>query len=733
MASPLPASPKVRFGAFELDPATGKLFKSGIPIKLQPQPFRVLQLLTERPGQVVTREEIQRCLWGDSTFVDFERGINFSINQIRGALSDNAEKPRYVETLPRVGYRFIAALTTDGAGDSAANPAASLQSGKVYDWPNESKTGDAAFTQASGRVEGPRLTPIYISAVILAVLAATVTISLGVRRWHSRNEEVDLQSLRISKVTDIGTVADVAISPDGRYLIYAEGAGERQGLRLRQVATRADVQILPPASGSFHGLTFSPDSNYIYFVRTDPSDLFFKYLYVMPTLGGSTTKLATDVDSPVSFSPDGRKFAYERCVAADNHIDVRIANGDGTGDKLLIAIQNTNCFMYQSGMSWSPDGRVLAIPLMHFGQPERWVLHIVSIADGRGRELYSGPTGLGKPVWLPDGKALLVPRYDRAAHRSQLWTISYPKGEARRLTNDLNDYGVSLDMTRNGDTFVSIADTATSNVWALAEADPTQFRQITSGNLFMFDVAEAPDKRILSISSDGTLWAMDADGDKPYIFAEVHDPEWLTPCGHHVVLVSQGPGFANLMRLDVDGSDATKLASGSFWSPTCSPDGRFVFYVTIDSPQKIWRLSIDGGTPVQIASVLGEDIAGRMSVSPNGEFLAYPYTRYLGPAGPGWDLAVIPIEGGAPLKTFNSRSGSWGIRWSPQGTGLEYALTQSGTTNIWEQPLAGGDPKQITKFSSGRIFDFAWTADGKQLLVTRGEVSSDVVLLANLH
>ena len=78
MVSPLSASPKVRFGAFELDPAAGKLFKSGIPIKLQPQPLRVLLLLTERPGQVVTREEIQQCLWGDSTFVDFERGINFS-------------------------------------------------------------------------------------------------------------------------------------------------------------------------------------------------------------------------------------------------------------------------------------------------------------------------------------------------------------------------------------------------------------------------------------------------------------------------------------------------------------------------------------------------------------------------------------------------------------------------------------------------------------------------------
>src|ERR1700731_3166926 len=134
MTPPLPVSPKIRLAAFELDVAAGRLLKSGIPIKLQPQPLRVLLLLTARPGHVVTREEIQRCLWGNSTFVDFERGINFSINQIRAALSDNAEKPRYVETLPRIGYRFVPSVPRDGFRDPTI-PAAAGSSGRVYDWP----------------------------------------------------------------------------------------------------------------------------------------------------------------------------------------------------------------------------------------------------------------------------------------------------------------------------------------------------------------------------------------------------------------------------------------------------------------------------------------------------------------------------------------------------------------------------------------------------------------------
>src|SRR5450755_3804558 len=111
MASSAPTQPVIRFGAFELDAARSELRKSDISLKIHPQPLRVLMLLAERPGQIVSREEIQRCLWGDNTFVDYERGINFCINQIRGALGDDAENPRYVETLPRRGYRFIASVT----------------------------------------------------------------------------------------------------------------------------------------------------------------------------------------------------------------------------------------------------------------------------------------------------------------------------------------------------------------------------------------------------------------------------------------------------------------------------------------------------------------------------------------------------------------------------------------------------------------------------------------------
>ena len=732
MASPLPVSPKLRFGAFELDAAAGRLFKSGIPIKLQPQPLRVLVLLTGRPGQVVTREEIQRCLWGDSTFVDFERGINFSINQIRGALSDNAEKPRYIETLPRVGYRFIAQLSGNVASESAlsANRTTS-SSGNVYDWPADS-------TMASAEIPAVRPVPrSHWKRIVVPLIAMTTVFTLaavyGLRKWYSQSRSPELQTMQITRLTETGMAEDVAISPDGRYVVYALRDGEREGLWLRQVATKSDVQILAPDTNRFHGLTFSPDGEYIYFVRSDRNDPFFKYLYSMPLLGGPARKLATDVDSPVSFSPDGHRFVYEHCVPARNDLELKIAEATGGGESLLATIHNASCFLFQPGLNWSPDGKTIAVPAWLLNKPARRVLDAISVADGHVRELFSSPDDIGRPVWLRGGETLLVPHYEPRYHRAQLWTVSFPAGEARRFTNDLSHYGSDLDTSHDGRTLATVVGTAVSNIWIVPVADPSKGLQITSNGPSLFDVAEAADGKILAVSEDGELWSMNSDGSQRSVFGEMHDAGWPTPCGGFVAFLSYEPGAVVLVRVDRDGAHPVHLAHGNLWSPACSPDGKFVFYVSFDQPEKIWRVPVEGGTPVQLGEILGTQISGRLSLSPDGKLLAYPYDQYTETGAPGWHVAVIQVNGGAPVKTFDVPGGIGELRWSPNGEKLQYLLTRAGATNIWEQPLSGGEPKQLTKFTSGLIFGFSWSSDNTHFLLTWGSISRDVILLSNLH
>jgi Tol biopolymer transport system component len=165
----------------------------------------------------------------------------------------------------------------------------------------------------------------------------------------------------------------------------------------------------------------------------------------------------------------------------------------------------------------------------------------------------------------------------------------------------------------------------------------------------------------------------------------------------------------------------------------CSQDGKFIYYLNSDHPQKICRAPVLGGSFVEIAETLGDGIAGRLSISPDGEYIAYIYDQYSGTITPGWKLVVIPAGGGPTLTSFEVPGGASGPRWSPDGTGLQYLLTNEGITNIWEQPLAGGPPRQLTRFTSGKVFEFARSEDGKRLLLCRGEVSSDVVLMSNFY
>jgi Tol biopolymer transport system component len=449
----------------------------------------------------------------------------------------------------------------------------------------------------------------------------------------------------------------------------------------------------------------------------------------MPVLGGPPHLLGKYADTPVSFSPNGKEFAYTQGSADRNILEVRIANADGTGDRLLASIPDGTCD-FQPGPAWSPDGKIIAVPVMLEGKKVRWVLAAVSVADGRVRELYSYPHEIGRAVWLPDGDAILMTMRDQTA-RGQLWAISYPRGKAVRLTNDLENYQYSLDATRDGKNVAVIATTQASNVWVVPDAGALTGRQITSNAVPLTQVAAMPPGKMLAGSADGEMWLMKTDGSERMPFTTARNAYSPARCGSSVVFNAFHDDTIDLMQVDANGLNPMRLLHGDVGTPTCSTDGRSIFFPSKTKPYVILRVSSGGGDPIEIAKSHGYEILGRLAMSPDGKFLAYAYDEALPSIGA--KLAVIPVSGGAPLQTLKVPSDVSDLRWSPDGQKLQYLLTRSGATNLWEQSLAGGEPRQFTKFSSGRIFDFDWSADGKQLLLTRGETSSDVVLLSHLR
>ena len=298
MSEPRKTIGSMHFGPFELSTESSELRKHGQRLKLSGQAIDVLLMLASNAGRLVTREELQRKLWPGDSFGDFEHGLNAAVNRLRETLGDSATDPTYIETVPRRGYRFIARVdqvpnTTDPTAPDnaaelryqhAADVRADLKPLKRDTDSSSTHTASAvASASSAAAVSSTQVRPSSgavllaearrhkgVLALMLVVLAALIAgLGIYLSRLNERRNEWNLQGMKINRVTQSGNATNVAISPDGRYVVYVLREGEKQSLNVRQVATGSDVQILPPDEVMIWGLTFSPDANYIDFVRSE--------------------------------------------------------------------------------------------------------------------------------------------------------------------------------------------------------------------------------------------------------------------------------------------------------------------------------------------------------------------------------------------------------------------------------------------------------------------------------
>src|SRR5208282_5627671 len=315
-------------------------------------------------------------------------------------------------------------------------------------------------------------------------------------------------------------------------------------------------------------------------------------------------------------------------------------------------------------------------------------------------------------------------------NRGQLWFISYPSGEARRFTNDLTNYSLCcLDLTRDGKTLVTRELTALSNLWVFPAGDVLHGRQVTSGEPTGYASSWFPNGTIVYANGIGDLSSIPARGGGPTLLTpNVHRNYSPSACGDGRSIVFQAVSGSqlNIWRMDADGSSPARITNnGPEYGADCSPDGKWLAYV---SGPKVYRLPVEGGSPTRLAD---NSAGGVAAISPDGKLIAYvangasetsPIVR-----------TIIPSGGGAPVHTFTAPAGAGLSHWAPDGRAVDYALTRGGVSNIWRQPLAGGPPKQLTNFSSGLIFAFSWSRDGKQLAMARGNSTSDIILISNFR
>jgi Tol biopolymer transport system component/DNA-binding winged helix-turn-helix (wHTH) protein len=750
------------FGPFSLDSAERLLTCDGKVVSLAPKLLETLLVLVENSGRIMEKEELLKILWPDS-YVE-ESNLTTYVSQLRKALGEHVEGQSYIETVPRRGYRFIAEVKKISA--DASSPAVSgfvihertdtriLIEEEISD---DEPGGETIITipqhlaveQEENLTPPPhsQVSPAKKVGVVLISSSLLILLAVGIYFWVQRipitpKSASPFQRMTITKLTANGKIPLAAISPDGKYVAYVLQETPNQSLWLRQTSTTSNVQILPPAGVRFLSPTYSPDGTFIYYVTYQGA---VGSLYQVPALGGTPRKLIEDVDSPVTFAPDGKRLAFLRHNPAAKESSLIVADTEGAHQSVLLTRKSPTTFSQDSlghyAPSWSPDGQVIACSVVNEDNGSMTFNVIAVQVEEKTSQLLTEHKWhwAGQVAWLPDGKGLVANAWEQGTSTvsDQIWHIAYPSGEATRVTNDVNSYK-GLSVAAKTGTLVTVQAAQVSRLWVMPTGNEPEALPITAGfgeNYSEFlGIDWTKDNRIVygsNASGNADIWIMDQDGQNQKQLTSNAEKD-LTPVvsadGRYIVFVNFQGRTPHIFRMDVDGSNPKQLTNGQGEvTPTISPDGQWVAYSAYDGTnQRIFKVSIDGGAPVQMTEVNHV----RPEYSPDGKWLA---CMALTPESGGRKIVILPANGGAPAKTIDQISlQRWSyLHWLSDSSALTVAGTQNGVSNIYKISLESGLAQPITNFKSDWIFRYAWSKDGKHLAVERGLPISDVIMISD--
>ena len=605
----------IRFGCFELDVQSGELRRKGKKIKLQEQPFQVLTLLLERPGEVLTREELTKRLWPDETYVDFERGLNKAVTRLRDALGDSAENPRYIETLPRRGYRFIASIESSAVPEAKGTPVGGTP------------PIDGVETQ-SEKVPIPERRNHRRHIALLAGLIAVLLIvgSVVSWRWSIGTARV-AKVVRFRQLTNDGQAKRGPLVVDGPRVYFNELLpGPRKMVFQVSIrggeATPLAIQLKQPTI-----LDASEDGTELLLTNTETDG---ESLWIQTVSSGSPRRVGTVLADDAAFGPSGNNVIYGRGT------DVYSINPDGSGlRKFLNAGHVPFAFQY------SPDARAFRFSVFDLQMDEMSILE--STADGsKFRKVFNGCCGR----WTSDGRHFVF--QSRRDGRLDFWTLperkAFPWGtgsdKPTQLTAGPLDYqfplpskdgktvfalgtshraeliryddrsrqfmpflaGISAEgvaFSRDGQ-WVAYTSFPEGELWR-SKIDGSERRQLTFRPLRVFLPRWSPDGQQIAFSADLTgakrsVYLISSEGGTPRrVLASEQsqsDVNW-SPDGNRLVFGSLFVPNAPIYIFDLRTQSATAVkGSQGFHSPRWSPDGSVIAAMANGDPGKLMLFDI---------------------------------------------------------------------------------------------------------------------------------------------
>jgi DNA-binding winged helix-turn-helix (wHTH) protein/Tol biopolymer transport system component len=699
------------FANFRLDLIEKVLLRDGEPVPLTPKVFDTLRILIENAGHLLEKERLMREIWQDH-FVE-EGNLAFNIKVLRKALGDNAARPHFIETVQRRGYRFIAEVRQR---DESIPPRAA-----------------AAET---AHLPQPAQKPYILISIGLLSLISIFGIAFV---WVGGSNFFKGGQPKFTRLTSSGKITNAVVTPDGKNIVFSQKEGIGESLWVRKLDSRAQRQILPPQDVEFVGLTVSPDNRFAYFSVFSKNTINLSLARI--ALENGTTEPLADVESDVSisFSPDGKKFAYTESWTSLKETKLKTADADGSNQKILITAKNDRRMFpvfRANPVAWSPDGETIAGVVQVINENDS-SYKILLVDPETGVERYLSEKSwyyLENIVWK-DAENLAFIEYEPNSPIRRIWEISRKTGETRQLTNDLNGYewlsssGGNL-FTLQKNVFSSI------HVGEFAEATATlQSKQIFGESSKIENVAWSRAGRIFYnswTSGKNEIWQIGADGAAPRQLTTDSNLTLsfaVSPIDDRLVFPTLENGRIRLSAADAAGQNIRQLTDGTLdIEPSFSPDGKNVLFQR-GSPATLWGIAADGSqAPSQITGYQ----ATSASFSPDGKRIAFHFMDYGGP-NPHWKLGLIDRESRRflnkldfPIPIFQRKT-----VWHPKSELLTMVFTSGETSGILLWSVADNKFRTIDNVGAGKINSLAWSADGSRLVFAQTFETSDVVSLDN--
>jgi Tol biopolymer transport system component len=482
-------------------------------------------------------------------------------------------------------------------------------------------------------------------------------------------------------------------------------------------------------------MTFSPDSQALYYVVREPDRPREGALYKVPVLGGTAppVRVLVEIDTPVAFSPDGSRIAYILGNQLTGRSSLMVASAAGDAPYALATRAMPAEFAWHmAGPVWVPGGEsIITAGVSTEGGRQSGSLIEVQTRDGSQRQLGTRLFAqVGRLGWLKGATGLIVAASDRLG-ANQLWEVSYPGGTMRPITDDGSKDYLGVSMTADATLLATVQRDSQAQLWVSEAGSTDRARRLTAGKYDgRYGLTWTPDGRIVYHSMESgneDLWVMNADGfGRRQLTADPAEEEgpFVSANGRHVVFSSNQSGTFNVWRVDLHGGGAIRLTAGyRDQHPVVTPDGEWVVYESSTSgTPTLWKVPIGGGDASQLTKLSSTNPA----LSPDGTLIAFRYRDDPSTEG---TIGVLRLSDGVLVQEFAlAPSGSSReLQWTEDG--ITYVGAASGISNIWAQPLDGTPPRQLTQFTSGRIVQYDFSATGRTLLYSWGSVNNDAVLV----